>query len=139
MYDVHFVAPKSDWERIERKLAGIEAHGKVINSLHLIVRFAIDNPELQLDVIRQRLSISRAAMKKYAELLGIAGVEDDVAVTSEEDGTLVEELTPLVVADGPIPMTQLAQRYGVSTSYVFDRLREIKSRLDAEEKSRLKA
>lgn len=124
MSDLLFVGTREDWEKIQRRLPSIGAHGKVINSLHLIVNFALNNPDLQLEVIRKRLSISRAAMKKYAELLGILKPDTEEELTMQ-DGTLLEELQPLVKSGVPIPLTRLARQYGVSVSYVYDKMREL--------------
>lgn len=130
MSDFAIVLSPEDWNRIERKLSSIGAHGKIVNILQLIITYAKDNPDLQLEVIRQKLSISRTAMKKYATLLGIL-TEDHATeqIAAAAPGNLEDVLRPLVEAGKPIALTKLAQQYGVSTSHVYDRIRLLKEQV----------
>lgn len=134
MADFTIVLSREDWMRMERKLGHLGAHGKVINILQMIITFAKDNPDLQLEVIRQRLSISRIAMKKYATLLGILNdtdAEEEVAVVMES--SLDDILLPLIQGNKPIPLTRLARQYGVSTSLVIDRMKTLQLQVGATE------
>jgi len=128
--DFAIVLSRDEWSRVERKLSTIGAHGKIINIMQLIITYAKDNPDLQLEVIRQRLSISRNAMRKYATLLGILSedsVEEQVAVT--DVGLLEDTLRPLVAAGKPIPVTKLARQHGVSVSHVYDSMKALMEQL----------
>lgn len=132
--DFAIVLSRDEWSRVERKLSTIGAHGKIINIMQLIITYAKDNPDLQLEVIRQRLSISRNAMRKYATLLGILSedsVEEQVAVT--DAGLLEDTLRPLVASGKPIPVTKLAQQHGVSVSHVYDSMKALMEQLEKSE------
>lgn len=125
MSDLTFVLSHEEWMRIQRRLPSVPAHGKVINSLQLIISFALNNPDLQLEVIRQKLSISKTAMKKYSDLLDLLRDSGTERAVPTDSAQLNSDLEPLVRKGLPIPLTKLAQKHGVSVSFVQDRMKEM--------------